>query len=162
MNGRIVIGSILWVGLVFLSLSWNLHSARKEQQTIGLQMARSFFDQILITRRWNAGHGGVYVPVSSKVTPNPYLEDPLRDIPVNDTLLLTKVNPAFMTRQVAEIAARENGIQFHITSLKPIRHENVASFREEQALRAFESGEKEVAYPLSEKEAGSFFIWLHW
>ena len=36
-------------------------------------------------------HGGVYVPVTIDTQPNPYLEDPLRDIKVNDNLQLTKV-----------------------------------------------------------------------
>lgn len=157
MNGKLIVSSLLWMGLVCLSLVWNVYSAQKEQKNIAMQTASSFFDQVLITRRWNAGHGGVYVPVSSKVTPNPYLEDPFRDIPINDTLLLTKVNPAFMTRQVAEIAAKENGIQFHITSLNPIRPENKASFREEQALQSFESGGKELGYVLSEEDTGAFF-----
>lgn len=35
------------------------------------------------------------------------------------TMLLTKINPALMTRQVSEIAMLEEGIQFHITSLNP-------------------------------------------
>ena len=157
MNRKILISGLVWGGIVCLSLAWNVHSAQKEQENIALQTARSFFGQVLITRRWNAGYGRVYVPVSSKVTPNPYLEDPFRDIPINDTLLLTKVNPAFMTRQVAEIAAKENGIQFHITSLNPIRPENKASFREEQALQSFESGEKEVGYFLSDEDTGAFF-----
>ena len=157
MKGKIIGSTLLWLGLVALSLVWNLYSAWKEQETIALQTARSFFDQVLITRRWNAGHGGVYVPVSSKVAPNPYLEDPVRDIPINETLTLTKVNPAFMTRQIAEYAMVENGIHFHITSLNPIRPENKASSREEAALRAFESGATEVGYLLPDKESESFF-----
>ncbi len=159
MIGKIAVSGILWAGLVCISLLWNLDSAQKEQETIALKTASSFFEQILISRRWNAGHGGVYVPVSKEVRPNPYLEDPLRDIPITENLLLTKVNPAFMTRQIAEIAAKQHGIQFHITSLAPIRPENEASVREKLALQAFESGKKDIGYVFSEN-GGNYFFYM--
>jgi len=157
MKGKVIVSGILWMCLVCLSLAWNLYSAQKEHETIALLTARSFFDQVLIARRWNAELGGVYVPIGRKVTPNPYLKDPLRDITINETLTLTKVNPAFMTRQIAEIAAEEKGLKFHITSLNPIRPENVPSPREEVALRSFESGTKEVGYFLSDEDSAPFF-----
>ncbi len=159
MIGKIAVSGILWVGLVCISLFWNLHSAQKEQETIALKTASSFFEQILITRQWNAGHGGVYVPVNNEVRPNPYLEDPLRDIPITENLFLTKVNPAFMTRQIAEIATKQHGIQFHITSLDPIRPENEASIQEQQALQAFELGKREVGYIFQEK-GGDYFFYM--
>ena len=40
-----------------------------------------------------------------------------------------------MTRQIAEIAAKREGIHFHITSLNPIRPENKATPDEESALK---------------------------
>ncbi|MCK5022971.1 MAG: DUF3365 domain-containing protein, partial [Candidatus Aenigmarchaeota archaeon] len=53
---------------------------------------------------------------------------------------LTKINPAFMTRQIAEITSRENGVQFHITSLKPIRPGNKPADWERIWLESFEKG----------------------
>jgi Protein of unknown function (DUF3365) len=139
MKKSIFLISAVWILLVGISFSWNYISAKKEQETIAFQTARSFFDQIVITRKWNAGHGGVYVPVTGDTRPNPYLGDPLRDIEVNRNLKLTKVNPAFMTRQIAEIAAQQEGIRFHITSLKSIRPENKPTTHEENALKSFET-----------------------
>jgi len=49
----------------------------------------------------NALHGGVYVPVTESTQPNPYLEDPLRDVVTTDGLKLTKLNPAYMTRLIS-------------------------------------------------------------
>jgi hypothetical protein len=56
---------------------------------------------------------------------------------------LTKINPAFMTRQIAEIAARQHGARFHITSLKPIRPGNKPADWENDWLKTFEEGVKE-------------------
>ncbi len=142
-----------------ISFLWNYSSAKKGQETIAFQTARSFFDQIVITRRWNAGHGGVYVLINDDTHPNPYLEDPLRDIEVNRNLKLTKVNPAFMTRQIAEIAAQQKGIYFHITSLKPIRPENKPTAREEKALKSFETGRKEIGEIIT-GESGKYFFYM--
>jgi diguanylate cyclase (GGDEF)-like protein len=157
MKKSIFLISAVWILLVGISFSWNYISAKKEQETIAFQTARSFFDQIVITRKWNAGHGGVYVPVTGDTRPNPYLGDPLRDIEVNRNLKLTKVNPAFMTRQIAEIAAQQEGIRFHITSLKSIRPENKPTTHEENALKSFETGKKEIGEIITEESRSSFF-----
>jgi diguanylate cyclase (GGDEF)-like protein len=157
MNKAIVIISAIWIILVSISFSWNYASVKKEQETIAFRTARSFFDQIVITRKWNADHGGVYVLVSGNNQPNPYLEDPLRDIEVNQNLKLTKVNPSFMTRQISEIAAQQKGIQFHITIMKLIRPENKPTAREEKALKSFETGRKEVGEIITEESGSSFF-----
>ena len=49
-----------------------------------------------------------------------------------------------MTRQNAEINKAENDLQFHITSLKPIRPANKADDWERKALESFESGKREI------------------
>jgi hypothetical protein len=151
MKKSIFLISAVWILLVSISFSWNYTSAKKEQETIAFQTARSFFDQIVITRRWNAGHGGAYVLINGDTHPNPYLEDPLRNVEVNRNLKLTKVNPAFMTRQIAEIVAQQKGIYFHITSLKPIRPENKPTAWEEKALKYFETGRKEIGEIITER-----------
>ncbi len=132
-----------WLLLVTASFLWNYASARNEQKNIAFQTARSFFELIQMTRIWNARHGGVYAPITKETPPNPYLDIPMRDIKVNDNLTLTKINPAYMTRQISEIAKEYRGVQFHITSLKPIRPQNKPSAREKEFLKKFEEGVKE-------------------
>ena len=132
----------VWVVLIAGSYYWNHVNLEKEKREIAFRRAKSFFDQVVITRAWNAGHGGVYVPVSKDTQPNPYLEDPLRDIQVNKKLKLTKINPAFMTRQLADIAKTRTGTHFHITSLKLIRPANRPTKREQRALENFARGRK--------------------
>ncbi len=133
-----------WLLIVGISFLWNMDVAREEQRHVTLQTAHTFLTQVILTREWNADHGGIYVPVTADMTPNPYLDDHLRDIQVSKDLQLTKVNPSFMTRQLSEIAAKRQGVQFHLTSLQPIRPQNSPSEWEKKALELFERGVKEV------------------
>ncbi|MBF0203562.1 MAG: DUF3365 domain-containing protein [Desulfamplus sp.] len=135
---------MFWLVVVGGSYFWNIIDDRIDNKRLAFETAKAFFQQVLITRSWNAMHGGVYVPVSKNVYPNSYLEDPLRDLSTDKNIDLTKINPAYMTRQIAEIASRnEYGIQFHITSLKPIRPENKPLEWEKKWLESFESDAKE-------------------
>ena len=149
--------SILWILLIAASFAWNHTQTHKEQEKLALHTTRNLFNYIVITRRWNAQHGGVYVPATDKTLPNPYLQVPMREIKVNDSLTLTKLNPAYMTRQISEIAKDQADMQFHITSLQPIRPENRATEREETALKEFATGIKEIGFFIKDKEKASFF-----
>ena len=151
--------SLAWMVLITMSFLWNYTNAEKDRETIAFETARSFFNLIVITRDWNSRHGGVYVPVTDKTLPNPYLDDPMRDVQVDDALRLTKVNPAFMTRQISEIAEETSGLIFHITSLNPIRPENKPTLREVSYLRDFETGTKERG--LFVKQDSKPFFFLH-
>ena len=111
--------------------------------SIARERGAVLFRLIEVTRDWNAQHGGVYVPVTETTQPNPYLDDPKRDLITRDGTRLTKINPAFMTRQIAEIAEKLDGVKFHITSLRPIRPANQADPWEKIALSAFETGTRE-------------------
>lgn len=134
----------LWTLAVLASL----HIQVVEHQDHGLEVAktgaRDMFNMIVLTRAWNAGHGGVYVPITEKTQPNPYLKHPRRDLVTTDGHRLTMINPAFMTRQFSELGMSQSGTSFHITSLRPIRPMNRADIWETKALTAFEHGTKEM------------------
>ncbi|PUB77356.1 MAG: diguanylate cyclase [gamma proteobacterium symbiont of Ctena orbiculata] len=149
-----------WCLVVLASLGWNINHTQAEHQHFLKDTARLVFDHIALVREWNANHGGVYVPVSESTPPNRYLEVENREIVVDDRLTLTMVNPAYMTRQVAELATRSNGIQLHITSLNPIRPENSPSELEREALLFFESGESEEFSRLLAKKSGYRFFYM--
>ncbi|MBU8848823.1 MAG: diguanylate cyclase [Desulfobacterales bacterium] len=153
----ILVLNSIWVMIIIISFFGNYQQQVKEQERIGFEIGRSFFDQMIITRQWNASHGGVYVPVTEKTLPNPYLDVPMREIDVNDNLTLTKINPAFMTRQISEIDIAKKDIKFHITSLKPIRPQNKATKRETVFLEDFEKGVKEAGMFIKEGSTRSFF-----
>ncbi len=143
MKKEIIAVVLFWLTIVGISFWWNLTDEKKESERLAFETARAFFHQIVITRSWNASHGGIYVPVNKNSSPNPYLEDPLRDLVTNEGITLTKINPAYMTRQIAEIASLENGVTFHITSLNPIRPENKPEEWERTWLQSFEKGARE-------------------
>ncbi|HOP65084.1 MAG TPA: diguanylate cyclase [Spirochaetota bacterium] len=157
MKKNILLVCLIWMLLITASFFWNYRNAKIEQYNLSMQTARSSFQQIVLFRSWNAAHGGVYVPVDNNTSPNPYLEIPMRDITVRRGLTLTMINPAYMTRQVSEIAMMKEGIKFHITSLKPIRPENKPTGIEEIALKEFESGVPEKGKILEKEKNGSFF-----
>ena len=154
---NILLTSILWTLLIAVSFAWNYSQTQQTHEELALQTVRSFFKLIVITRRWNAQHGGVYVPVTKTTLPNPNLQDPMRDIQVNDSLTLTKINHSFMTRQISEIAMTQDGVQFHITSLHPLRPENKATAQEEVFLKEFETGVKESGFFSEKNNITSFF-----
>jgi two-component system NtrC family sensor kinase len=112
----------------------------KKSKQVYLESARSLFALIVTTREWNARHGGVYVPITDEIQPNPYLEIPNRDVTTTGGQELTLINPAFMTRLISEIYNQDNHVKFHITSLKPIRPENAPESWEAFALEGFETG----------------------
>lgn len=134
----------LWWALVIVgSAAVNSYLAQEHFEDVARAQARVMFEHIVLTRRWNAQHGGVYVPITATTWPNPYLKGPERDVVTEKGAKLTKINPAFMTRQVSELALETDGVQFHITSLNPIRPKNAPTSWERRALERFEQGEKE-------------------
>jgi len=134
-----------WAAAVVFSLSSQAMQIRRQTTAIAIEGARNMFRMVLLTRNWNASHGGIYVPVTERTQPNPYLDVPFRDVTTTDGLELTMVNPAYMTRLIAEMAESASGAVFRLTSLRPIRPENAADAWEGQALQAFERGIKEAS-----------------
>ena len=127
----------------------------RQVETLARERGSVLFHLVELTRDWNANHGGVYVPVSDVTQPNPYLKHPKRDLLTTDGMQLTMVNPAYMTRQLAEIAEQADGVKFHITSLKTIRPANAADPWETEALKLFEQGRSEV---LEEQDVGGVLV----
>ena len=136
----------LWTVFVGLVLLWSLFQHKRETLEAARVQARSAFEKDMVYRQWAAIHGGVYVPVTEQTPPNPYLASvDERDITTPSGRRLTLMNPAYMTRQVHEIGAKQYGLRGHITSLDPIRPANAADAWETKALRAFEQGVTEVS-----------------
>lgn len=136
---------LVWAGVVGWSLRDHLQSIRQHNQDVVTEGARNMFRMVLLNRLWNSMHGGVYVLVDDQTRPNPYLADPTRDVTDNLGRALTLVNPAYMTRLIGDLAHQDEGVVFHITSLKPINPDNAADDWERSALASFEHGVKEVA-----------------
>lgn len=137
---------IFWLAVVTASAAWNVMQTQKSQFQIYLENGRSLFNLIVIAREWNAQQGGVYLPITDKIQPNPYLDVPNRDVTTTSGQNLTLVNPAYMTRLIGELADQKNDVKFHITSLNPIRPMNAPEEWEAVALQAFEDGVQQEYY----------------
>jgi diguanylate cyclase (GGDEF)-like protein len=103
---------------------------------------RSLFNSIVMTRKWNANYGGVYVEKKPGMKSNPYLKNP--DIKSTEGKIYTKKNPALMTREISEYAEEEGLFKFHITSLSPLNPHNKPDAFERESLQLFEKGKKEM------------------
>lgn len=130
--------------LVGFSYLRDQRSIERQSIEVATGGARNLFRMIALTRSWNALHGGVYVPVTETMRPNPYLDHPRRDLTTTDGQQLTMVNPAYMTRQLSELAEQEGVSSFHITSNKPIRPGNSPDPWERKALERFSEGLPEM------------------
>lgn len=129
----------VWTGLVLLSLFLSLQHADRTAFETARQQGRDIFRTIEAMRLWNAQTGGVFVRQSEATPPNPYLNLPERDPVTTSGIHLTTVNPAYMTRQMAEVIGRETGIRIRTTSLRPINPDNAPDDWESAALNAFEA-----------------------
>ena len=107
--------------------------------------ATSYAQLIVLTRHWNARYGGVYVEKKTGVESNPYLKElgVNPDVRTTDGRVLTLRNPAIMTREISELAHKENTVGFHMVSVKSLNPENQPDDFERKALERFDQGERE-------------------
>jgi PAS domain S-box-containing protein len=146
--GWILVG--VWTLVAAASLGWNLLQDQEEALRVARTIAVTNYERDVLYRRWAAGHGGVYVQVTPDTPPTPYLAKlPERDIVTPSGRRLTLLNPAYMTRQIYELAQKSGLPQGHLTSLKPLRPQNAPDPWEKKALEAFEHGQEEVSAVVS-------------
>ncbi|MDP2794933.1 MAG: diguanylate cyclase [Sulfurisoma sp.] len=140
----LVVGVYAVVATIFAGVaSLEIAQIERHLDVVARERGAALFRLIELTRDWNSGHGGVYVPVTEATQPNPYLIDARRDIVSAEGMKLTRITPASMTRQIADLAEKSDGVRMHITSLKPIHPANKADPWEAESLALFETGLKE-------------------
>lgn len=142
---------MLTVGLLVAILLSSIFffTANKTEQHLITEVngkAEIAFEEIVLTRQWNADFGGVYVEKTEGMESNPYLKklgvDP--DIECVDGKIYTLKNPALMTREIS-IYSKECGIfEFHITSLDLVNPLNAPDEFEIKSLKSFENGSTEA------------------
>ncbi|PKQ62022.1 hypothetical protein BZG02_13870 [Labilibaculum filiforme] len=132
--------------LIGSSLAWNIHKEYQTSYELAKVEALGSYNKDLAFRRWASLHGGVYVPITDSIQPNPHLNFlPDQNISTTTGKSLTLVNPAYMTRLVFHFEEEQYGQKGHITSLKPINPGNMADEWEAKALKLFEKGETEYS-----------------
>ncbi|MBE0509453.1 MAG: diguanylate cyclase [Gammaproteobacteria bacterium] len=133
-----VIPTLFWCLLSALSLFWNLSELRQYQRDLISNQGRMIFNMFESVRLWNAGHGGVYAPVTESTPPNPYLIIDERDFTTPGGKPMTMVNPAYMTRQLSALLEQQGELDVKLTSLKPLNPGNAPRDWERTALSLFE------------------------
>lgn len=148
-----VAASLLWLGL---TLGLYRQAVRvDEAHRLELEHTRlsTVAQQLMDARNWNAAHGGVYVPESALGKPNPWLPSSERTLRTVDGRVLVLMNPAYMSRQLAE-RNTEPGISISIISGRPLRPENRADAWEGGALTQCTDGRREIFSPPFENGQG--------
>jgi diguanylate cyclase (GGDEF)-like protein len=143
-----------FIAAIYLGIFLNNRQALEQELQ---NRARSIVEAIVITRKWNANHGGVYVLKTPGMISNPYLEDP--DLETADGRIYTKKNPALMVREISEIVAQEGSFQFNVTSLNPINPANKPDPFEGEALAAFETGIPEL-FTREKQNSSTYFRYM--
>lgn len=133
--------ALLSAGSLIFSVS-QIHARTTELMREG---ARNVFHTIVAARQWNASSQGVYVVTDKSVAPNPHLKGADRELVTSDGTQLTRVNPAYMTRLIAQSIRDGSNLQLRIPSLKPINPQNAPDDWEAHALLNFETGGAEIS-----------------
>lgn len=141
----------LWTFLVIISVIWNLYRNGEETKERALIEANTIFEHNLAYRRWNTMNGGVYVKVSEKNQPNPYLVVPDRDLRTVDGQMLTLINPFRMTKQTYELLREQSPLApiNRTVSLNPLNPDNTPDEWERNALTLFDSKKINMAYEVT-------------
>ena len=110
------------VSLMFYYINYSQLSYLTMSKEMLFQEALSNFKSMTYTRQWNSDHKSVYVIQHDNIKPNPYLEDNI--LYTKENKVLIKINPAWMTRQISELANKHGDYFFRITSLRPLNPDN--------------------------------------
>ena len=138
--------SLAW--LVLTGLLYRQAVQVNAEHSLELEHTRlsTMAQQLMDARNWNAAHGGVYVAQSDYGQPNPWLPESERTVTTQDGRTLVLVNPAYMSRQLAERSSRE-GVSISVISSAPLRPENMADVWERSALARCAEETPEVFTP---------------
>jgi signal transduction histidine kinase len=140
LSTKLIIGCSITL-IVALGISFYFIAQRQERLIMGQaeNEARAIFKQIVITRKWIADHGGIFVEKLPWVKPSPYLN--LRDAEITDISgkKYVKETPAMVTKELSKYAKDRELYWFHITSLKLLNPDNKPDEFEEKALLEFEN-----------------------
>ena len=130
-----LISIIVWSMLITTFLINDIFQHKNYAFELALHEARISIKKDLAVRSWVSSHGGVYVPITKRTPPNPYLKNlPDRDIETTKGLKLTLMNPAYTLSQIMRDYKQNYGIQGHITSKKLLNPKNKSDAWEQKGL----------------------------
>ena len=136
---------LAWSAVIAFSLMISVSGYRENALANAAIEAGTHLRLNLEYRAMIANLGGVYASVE-KISPNPYLTVPKRDITTQNGDKLTLLNPAYMTRLIFERIKGKSALPVinKITSLKPYNPMNAPDEWEKGVLNSFEQGAEEA------------------
>lgn len=148
---------LIWTLLLGYSIKKDISAVKQETISLAKREAITTFNKDQSVRLWGTQHGGVYVPISEKTTPNKYLSHiPDRDITTLSGKKLTLMNPAFMIRQIMEDYEDLYGTKGRITSLKYLNPANKPDSWEAKALKEFEENNTKEFFEVVDEDPDSY------
>lgn len=128
-----------WSLLIFIFLYTSVIHEFKYANELALTEAKTSVKKDLAFRSWVASHGGVYVPITKRTPPNPYLSHiSNRDVNTTDGLQLTLMNPAYTLSQLMGDYSNLYGTKGHLTSKILMNPNNKPDKWEEKVLDIIE------------------------
>lgn len=130
---------ILWTIVVFASFGLSAYRDFVDAEQTARIEASAHFNQVVNMRHWVASLGGVYAPITDKTQPNPFLAGkiPERDITTPQGQKLTLLNPAYVTRLLAEGLKAKYHVHARLVSTNPVAPSNMADAWEARAIESF-------------------------
>ncbi len=129
--GLLGLGILMGISLVYLEISDILRGQAERRSYL---LAQTASDKDIILRKWVAGLGGIYAPVTPATPPNPWLPEAGRDFTLPGGMRVTRMNPAYVTRLVHALWREHSDIPSRIVSAKPVNPANRALPWEAAAL----------------------------
>lgn len=111
---------VVWTVFFAISSAYTLHFALAQAEEYARIQAGAVCEQDVAFHMWNAKMGGVYVPVSADVAPNPYPIVPERIIE-SRVGTLTKIHPPMMNRLVHSSRDMREGIVSGVIGLQTLQ-----------------------------------------
>ena len=110
---------VVWTAFFFISSAYTLHLALTQAEEYARIQAGAVCEQDVAFHMWNAKMGGVYVPVSAGVAPNPYPVVPARTVET-PAGTLTKIHPPLMNRLVHASGTMRQGVASGVIGLQTL------------------------------------------
>ena len=144
------LAALAWTLALTGSLVWNLKNSERQTMEMAYAEARAVRDKDMAFRRWGLRHAGVYVSVTEKEQPSPFLSHiPERDVTTTTGKQLTLRAPAIMVREMMDSYAEMRGVRGRIVGLRYLNPANAPDPWEKQQLEAFEMGEKTEVWEIA-------------
>lgn len=156
---KFTIGTAL---VLILVMGVSMHFISEKDRSLIIEQldiqAKTLFSQIVLTRRWIADHGGVFVEKFPWKKTSPYLSEP--EIVDVSGKKYVKESPAMVTKELSKYAQQEGVYWFNITSLKLTNPENAPDEFEREALLEFENGTTQELSKIEKIEGLHFYRYV--